>query len=301
MRVVKFCAVLTLVCFQGVLAESGMQDRRQSAVRITPHARAVQPGELVQLTARFAEPISGLRARAFGRDLTPHRVEDATWRVLVGIDLDVAPGKHPVALRWSQASSSSTQTAEYVLDVEPKAFRTRTLTVSEAFVNPPEDVQARIAADAKRINAVWATVTPEPLWTSPFVRPVPHDANSAFGSRSIYNGQPRSPHSGADFASPAGTPIRAPNAGRVLIAGDLYYTGGTVAIDHGLGVISLVAHLSAIHVKDDQMVAAGDVVGEVGATGRVTGPHLHWSVRVGGARIDPLSLLAVLGTPEIAK
>lgn len=271
-----------------------------TSVRIKPDARALQPGEVVALTATFPETATGLRARAFGRDLLASRTSPTTWRVLVGIDLDVAPGKHAVALRWSQPSSASTQTATYTLDVQAKTFRTRTLTVDSAFVDPPATVQARIAAEAVRVNAVWATATPEPLWTSPFVRPVPQEANSAFGSRSVFNGQARSPHAGADFASPERTPIKAPNAGRVLIAGDLYYTGGTVAIDHGLGVISMLAHLASIAVTEGQTVAAGDIVGTVGATGRVTGPHLHWSVRVGGARVDPLSLLAVLGTERKA-
>jgi murein DD-endopeptidase MepM/ murein hydrolase activator NlpD len=133
------------------------------------------------------------------------------------------------------------------------------------------------------------------LWTGAFVRPVEAPANSAFGTRSILNGQPRSAHGGADFSSPAGTPVRAANAGRVMLAGDLYYTGGTVVIDHGLGVVSLFAHLSAIDAREGATVAAGEVVGRVGATGRVTGAHLHWTVRVGGARVDPLSLLAMLG------
>src|SRR5262249_28752592 len=131
----------------------------------------------------------------------------------------------------------------------------------------------------------------------PFVRPVDAPANSAFGSRSVFNGQPRSPHPGADFLSPAGTPVKAANAGRIVLADDLYYTGGTVIIDHGLGVFSLFAHLSAIDVHDGDMVVAGQVLGNVGATGRVTGPHLHWSVRINGARVDPLSLLSVLGSP----
>jgi len=90
-------------------------------------------------------------------------------------------------------------------------------------------------------------------------------------------------------------PVAAPNAGRVVVAGDLYYTGGTVAIDHGLGLISLVAHLSSIAVEEGDLVAAGDIVGTVGATGRVTGPHLHWTVRARGAHVDPLSLLELLG------
>jgi murein DD-endopeptidase MepM/ murein hydrolase activator NlpD len=124
---------------------------------------------------------------------------------------------------------------------------------------------------------------------------VPQAANSRFGSRSIYNGQPRSPHGGADFLSPAGTPIKAPNAGHVAIARDLYYTGNTVVIDHGLGLFSVLAHLSAIDVHEGDTIVAGQIVGKVGATGRVTGAHLHWGIRLAGARVDPLSLLALAG------
>jgi murein DD-endopeptidase MepM/ murein hydrolase activator NlpD len=267
-----------------------------NSLRIKPSARSIQPGELVLLTITGPDRIDALRARAFDQDLIPRRVDDRTWQVIVGIDLDVAAGRHDVVLRWTQAGKTSTQTATHTLVVTPKTFRTRTLTVPETFVNPPESAQARIAADAKLIAQAWDSKTDEPYWKGPFVVPVPHEANSAFGSRSVYNGQARSPHGGADFASPSGTPIKAPNAGRILIARDMYYTGGTVAIDHGLGLVSLVAHLSKIDVKEGAMVQAGDVVGEVGATGRVTGPHLHWAVKARNARVDPLSLLAVLGS-----
>ena len=129
----------------------------------------------------------------------------------------------------------------------------------------------------------------------PFVRPVPQAANSRFGTRSIFNGQPRNAHGGADFLSPAGTPIHAPNAGRVVIARDLYFSGGTVIIDHGQGLFSMLAHMSAIDVHEGDRIQAGDVVGKVGATGRVTGAHLHWAVRVDDSRVDPLSVLHLLG------
>ena len=130
------------------------------------------------------------------------------------------------------------------------------------------------------------------------MRPVPHDANSAFGTRSIFNGKPRNAHGGADFLSPGGTPVHAPNAGRVAIARSLYFSGNTVVIDHGLGLFSTLAHLSVIEVLEGDPVSAGQVVGLVGATGRVTGAHLHWAVRASGARVDPLSLLALLGSPQ---
>ena len=257
---------------------------------ISATARSVQPGELVLLTIPIPSDETTVGVSAFGQDLLPWRGDDGTWRVLVGIDLDVAPGPHPVTIRASDG-----RTGRHVLQVEGKEFPTRQLTVDPAFVTPPAEVQDRIVREAQRLNAIWASDTPTPYWTGPFVRPVPQDANSAFGKRSVFNGQRRSPHGGADFASPAGTPVQAPNAGRVVVAGDLYYTGGTVAIDHGLGLISLVAHLSSIDVEEGARVEAGEVVGRVGATGRVTGAHLHWTVRARGARVDPLSLLELLG------
>src|SRR5204862_3209711 len=144
--------------------------------------------------------------------------------------------------------------------------------------------------------ATWQSAARQRLWSEPFVRPVDEPANSAFGTRSIFNGQRRNAHGGADFPSPAGTPIHAPNAGRIAIARDLYYSGNTVVIDHGLGLFSLLAHLSDFDVREGDRVNAGQALGHVGATGRVTGPHLHWAVRASGARIDPLSLLALLGS-----
>jgi murein DD-endopeptidase MepM/ murein hydrolase activator NlpD len=127
----------------------------------------------------------------------------------------------------------------------------------------------------------------------PFVRPVPDVATSRFGTRSIFNGELRRPHGGADFLSSEGAPVKSPNAGRAVAVRDLYFTGNTVIIDHGLGVFSLLAHLSATDVREGDLVSAGQVVGRVGATGRVTGPHLHWAFTVVGARVDPLSVLAL--------
>jgi murein DD-endopeptidase MepM/ murein hydrolase activator NlpD len=174
-------------------------------------------------------------------------------------------------------------------------FRTRRLTVDEAFVTPPAAEEERIAREARLLDSLWTSPAGERQWIGPFVRPVPQPANSAFGTRSIFNGKPRNAHGGADFLSPSGTPVHPPNAGRVLIARDLYFSGNTVVIDHGLGLLSMLAHLSAVDVREGDFVAADQVVGRVGATGRVTGPHLHWAVRAGGARVDPLSLLAMLG------
>ncbi len=262
-------------------------------IRIDAEARALQPGELVVLTITTAEPQTELRGEAFARPLALHRVTDTTWRAIAGIDLDVKPGAHVVTVEAGPGSAPVRATRRLV--VTAKQFPTRRLTVSPDYVDPPAAVLARIETEAKQLAAMWASSAAEPLWRGAFTAPVPQPANSAFGSRSIYNGQPRSPHGGADFPSPAGTPVRSPSAGRVVLARDLYYTGQTVAVDHGLGLISLFAHLSAIDVVEGAEVTGAQTLGRVGATGRVTGAHLHWTVRANGARVDPLSLLAVLG------
>jgi murein DD-endopeptidase MepM/ murein hydrolase activator NlpD len=174
------------------------------------------------------------------------------------------------------------------------------LSVDPALVNPPPDAQKRIDRESRELAAAFTASPPERSWTTAFVRPVPDVANSAFGTHSVFNGQPTSQHTGADFLSPSGRPVKAPNAGRVVIAGARYFSGNTVVIDHGQGLFSVLAHLSQIDVAVGDTVAAGRVIGTVGSTGRVTGPHLHWAVRLNGARVDPLSLLNVAGTVTAA-
>ena len=259
-------------------------------LRVTAPAALLQPGSVVLLTIDSDEPLPSLRARAFNRELAPFPVNEKTWQVLVGIDLDVKPGRHLVDVETADPGTRAT----YALVVEPRRFPTRTLKVDPDLVNPPAEELPRIAREAEQLRRLWAAPAGARLWEGPFVRPVPDAANSSFGTRSIYNGEARSPHGGTDFVSPAGRPIKAPNAGRVVLAAPLYFTGGTVVIDHGRGVFSLFAHLSTIAVHEGDTVRTGEMIGEVGATGRVTGPHLHWAVRLGGARVDPLSLLAAL-------
>lgn len=266
---------------------------------ISMKARTMEQGELIVVTIKTTTAAERVMVSAFGRETKAFRDQDPlTWRALIGIDLDQKPDKYTVKIEVSSGSGKSAGFDQSVT-VLPHAFPTRTLTVDDAYVNPPAEVTERIAREAEELAKLWTESSPERLWSGTFERPVPQESNSAFGSRSVFNGQARSPHSGADFLSPAGTPIHAPNAGRVMLARDLYFSGNTVIIDHGLGLFSQFAHMSKIGVEPGQTVTSGQVVGEVGATGRVTGAHLHWAVRLTGARIDPLSLLATLGgTPQ---
>jgi len=169
---------------------------------------------------------------------------------LVGIDLDTAPGSYPVRVDVDPG----TEHAVYTLVVRRRVFRTRRLTVDPAFVSPPASARERIERESALLNETWRHPSPDRLWNDTFVPPVDDAANSAFGTRSVFNGTPLNPHSGADFMSPAGRPIRAPNAGRIVIARDLYFSGNTVVIDHGLGLYSLFAHLSRIDVAEGASV-----------------------------------------------
>ena len=262
------------------------------AIQVVTAARSVQPGEVVLFTATTAAPIEALRARAFDRDLPTFRLDSKTWQAVLGIDLGVAAGSYPVS--FAALLDGHEVDTTVTLAVQKRVFATRTLRIDDAFVNPAPPTVQRIISEAAELARVWEQSAPSRLWSGAFVPPVPGRATGIFGSRSIINGQARQPHGGTDFLSPTGTPIQAPNSGRVVLARELYFTGNTVVIDHGLGMFSLLAHLSVIDVHAGDSVTAGQIVGQVGATGRVTGPHLHWGVRIGEARVDPLAVLAIL-------
>lgn len=252
----------------------------------------------MRVTIESVDPGDTPRVTVFERHAPVFAVSPTTWRALVGIDLDVKPGAYEIAVETGPslrpARSSRTVT------IVRKVFQTRRLTVAEAYVNPPPAVQARIESEAARLAQLFGTDSTPRLWTRRFVRPVDDPANSAFGSRSILNGQARSPHGGTDFLSEAGTPVHAPNAGRVVLVDDLYYTGNTVVIDHGQGLVSLFAHLSRTDVQAGQDVKTGDLIGLVGATGRVTGPHLHFEVLDQGQPVDPSAGLQRLAASQVS-
>ena len=263
------------------------------ALTLTTHARAYRQGEAVLVTVTAPDAATDVVVRAFGTAWPTVRA-GTTWSALVGIDLDTRPGSYPVDA--SATLDGDTASARRTVTVTKTRFRVRRLSVAPAFINPTLGQQAQIDSDAAFMRTVYASRRDDAGWALGFVRPVPQVANSAFGSRSVFNGEARAPHAGTDFLSPAGTPVVAPGSGAVVAARPLFFTGNTVVIDHGSGVFSVLAHLSQIAVSEGDLVAAGDAVGLVGATGRVTGPHLHWAVRIGAARVDALSMLAVAGS-----
>lgn len=258
-------------------------------LRVEGAASPVRAGDLVALTVSAPPDATGLVISAFDAQWPAVRVDRTTWRGAIGVDLACTPGAYP--LHVAAIAPSPVPAQEAMLHVEARAFRRRVLRVAPDYVNPPPELLTRIMSEAAFMDALYASPGSEVFWRDGFVRPVPGRANSSFGTRSVFNGEERNPHAGTDFLSGPGTPIRAPAGGRIVAARDLFFSGHTVVIDHGLGLFSMLAHMSTMDVTEGQVVARGDVVGRVGATGRVTGPHLHWALRLGPARVDPLSAL----------
>jgi murein DD-endopeptidase MepM/ murein hydrolase activator NlpD len=255
-------------------------------------ARALAPGEAVLVEVRSREALDEVRADWMGQEVFFYRGDKGTWQGIAAIDLAAKPGAQTMILR-ARTATGVVRTREYPLVVARRTFPVRNLSVDAKFAAPPADVLPRIQQELRAVEAIFATPTPQRMWTAPFLAPVPGTATSSFGRRSIVNGEPRSPHSGTDFQAAAGTPVAAPNRGTIVLAADHYFAGRIVIIDHGMGVYSYLAHLSDINVAVGDVVERGQTIGLSGSTGRVTGPHLHWTLRVGRARIDPLSLVFV--------
>ncbi len=212
----------------------------------------------------------------------------AAWTALVGIPLSARVGAGQIVVKTHAGPQamryevSAKQYAQQRLKVEP-----RTVDLS------PQDLarHEKERAHQQTVTATFSSPLPEPDALG-MRAPVPGPRTSSFGLRRVFNGQARNPHSGMDIAAPTGTPIVAPLAGRVIDTGDYFFNGGTVWLDHGGGLLTLYCHLSATDVKVGDSLGAGDRLGAVGATGRVTGPHLHWSVMLNRAMVDPALFLA---------
>jgi len=264
--------------------------------RIEPRslARAYVPGEVVRFEAVTDPDVSELHgtfqgaALAFSR--VPRETGDRLWIAWGVIPLDATPGAATYRLTATRANGSAFATAPEI-QIAAKSFPEQRLTVASKFVNPPKSALTRIARERKRLGAIYAQRSALPPPASPFVRPAPGEPTSEFGTRRIFNGEPRAPHPGIDLRAATGTPVVVAGPGRVALAANLYYSGGTVIVDHGGGLFTVYAHLSKIEAKEGATVQSGDAVGLSGATGRVTGPHLHWGARVGEAIFDPRALL----------
>ena len=283
-RRIRAAAIISVaLCVE--LASAGAQRDRPLSVSVSPST--LHPGDVARVDVGGANDAERITATVFGEGIALYYDEpQQKWRALIGIDLDTKPGIY--RLRIARGNTAPT---EHTLRIAPKQFQVRRLNVPGNFVEPPKEALEQISRDSGMLAAAYARVSPK-KWSGAFVLPVNGNPTSNFGTRSYYNGQRRAPHAGVDFRGTVGTPVHAANRGEVVVAAPMYFTGNTILVDHGERLFSIFAHLSELHAKPGDTVDATTVVGLLGATGRVTGPHLHWSVRLNGARVDPLSLIA---------
>lgn len=253
--------------------------------------RSLQRGEIVRVSVAGKGMVKMAEVLFMGRTYRMGLGQDPdTWLAFLGLDLGIKKGPYPVEISILFVDGHHQNIRREIL-VHEKEFPIKKLWVKQEFVTPPREVLDRIQWESELLAQVYGIFTPQWFGEGPFIIPSEGEVSPNFGERRMFNNEPRSPHSGVDISSPFGAPVRASNSGRIVLAKDLYFAGKTVVIDHGLGVFTLYCHFSKIVGSRGEMVKKGDIIGEIGATGRVTGPHLHWGVKVSGNRVDPLSLL----------
>lgn len=220
-------------------------------------------------------PYAGGYAALFGVDLET-KPGAHTWRVGV-----VEPGREPRSARGS-------------VKIVRRDFHVERLTLPSTMVDLDPGTERRAVDESKQLAALYRTITPERLWRGKFTTPVgTTGTGTGFGARRIINGQPRSPHSGSDYSAPKGTPVVAVNGGKIALVAEFFFPGRLVVVNHGLGLYTVYFHLDTIAVAEGERVERGQTLGTVGATGRATGPHLHFGAQVAGARVDPTTLLGL--------
>lgn len=212
---------------------------------------------------------------------------------LFGVDLETKPGAHVWRVGVVEPRREP-RSAHGTLKIVRRDFRVERLTLPNTMVDLDPETERRALAESKQLATLYRTITPERIWRGKFTTPVgTTGTGTGFGARRIINGQPRSPHSGSDYSAPRGTPVVAVNAGKVALVAEFFFPGRLVILNHGLGLYTAYFHLDTIAVAEGERVERGQTLGTVGATGRATGPHLHFGAQVAGARIDPTTLLGL--------
>jgi len=254
-------------------------------------------GSLLLVELKSARPLTEVKGDWGGRSVPFWQEEgrEAVHAGLLGVDLEKAPGRYELKVTAQKAAGEKIVCSANIT-VRAGKFATERLRVGKEFVEPNPEQVKRANEERDRLREIFDRVTPERLWNGKFR--VPLDgvaAGSNFRKRRILNGNPGSPHGGADLPGTTGTPVHAAQRGRVVLADELFFAGNTLVLDHGLGIYTFYGHLSEISARVGDTLEAGDVLGKVGATGRVTGPHLHWGLTVERARVNPLQIVKLLG------
>ena len=248
-------------------------------------------GEILWIEVPVDNPEAKVSGIFLKRKIPFFPVTHGRFAAIIGIDMQDPPGKQK--LHITVQSSNQTTHLSYSVTIIKENYAVQHLKLPKNKVDLDAKTLKRVRLEQKEMAAAFHHIRPEPLWDGAFLEPTKGTVTGRFGSRRVINGQQKRPHSGEDIAAPQGTPVLAINKGTVVAAVDHFFSGKGVIIDHGVGLFSMYFHLSEIDVHPGQALNKGDTLGKVGATGRATGPHLHWGIRLNGARVNPYALTAL--------
>ena len=291
--------ITALVIFCGLPTPAGSA-QSGSIAGITLSSREVTNGSLLLLqidTRKLGPPVRDMRI-TFQQSVYPvyaHPVTPLDFRFgLIAIPFRTAPGPAKLMLSWTNAAGDHSRTIPF--RIVAGKYKTDELKVDSSRVNPNKKNIERAQREARKIKRVYAEGSIAQLWDGEFQLPMTSDITSLFGNKRVFNGQLKSFHNGVDFRARSATPVYAANSGVVKMAENLFYSGNAVVIDHGTGIFTIYAHLSRIDVTAGQLVEKGQRLGLTGATGRVSGPHLHWGVKVKGVAVNPMQLIQLMSS-----
>lgn len=295
-RFLQMVALTGLIAAPGVLLTRSIDTDglvgKAAGPRVTWEPAVPVQGDplLIEVTPGF--PVRALGGRFLGKRLEFFPWGPGTWRALTPVPVGTYEGEYTVRVVLV-AKAGRRSVHKRVIQVRPGDFADSELSVDPKFTAPPFEVRSRIRKERKQIRKAWKKSDSRRLWRGHFEWPLVNVITSEYGKRRVFNDVVKSRHLGLDIDGGRGDPIVAAARGRVVLADHLYYTGRCVFIDHGLGMFTVYFHMSKLHVRPGQMVEAGEIIGEVGRSGRVTGPHLHFGAKISGSYVNPERLLVL--------
>ena len=279
-----------------LLITTGIAAHGESDLRVESFPKVARQGDVCLVRASGPASLKSIHGEFQGeRFPIAFSNETGIYEGLIGIDMSTSPATYEIKVIATDADNRVYSSA-LSLRVEKVDFGTQALSLPPDMVDLDAKTLERVNQEARKLQALFQTFRDEKLWEGVFIRPVEGEISTGFGLNRIINGQQRSQHTGVDLRAEKGTSVLASNHGVVVLVDELFFTGKSVLLDHGWGLYSMYFHLSEVLVKEGNLVRTGAILGRVGSTGRSTGPHLHWGIRINGARVDPFALLKT-GTP----
>jgi murein DD-endopeptidase MepM/ murein hydrolase activator NlpD len=253
--------------------------------------KAFEPGEIIVVSIKNDLAIKSAQVWFLnGKYFLSRNQSNTELLAFIGLNLELEPGLYTMKIFIEKVKGW--ESVEKPIQVVAKEFPVKRLWVPERYIKPPPEFRDRIKFEAEILSIIYGKETDQWLGEGQFILPSSGEVYPNFGQRRIYNNEVHSLHRGVDISDTWGAPVRASNSGRVVLADNLYFSGNTVVIDHGIGLFTIYCHFLRMRVKRGEMIKKGQIIGNVGATGRASGPHLHWGVNVFGTSIDPLSILS---------